>query len=150
MKVSTKGRYGLRAMIDLAVNSTGEQVPLNSIADRQNVSVNYLEQVFSTLRKAGLVKSVKGAQGGYILADMPSKIRVGDVLRVLEGELSIMDHVSTSGKESMEYTMDVYLREQVWRRVDEKINSVVDAITLEDLIHEYIRMNEDSSHMFFI
>ena len=70
MKISTKGRYGLRAMVDLAVSSVNEQVPLSTIAENQNISVSYLEQVFSTLRKAGLVKSIKGAQGGYILGDI--------------------------------------------------------------------------------
>jgi Rrf2 family protein len=89
MKLSTKGRYGLRAMVDLAVHSSGEHVALYSIAERQNISENYLEQVFSILRKAGLVKSVKGAQGGYTLADKPSNISIGAILRVLEGDLSV-------------------------------------------------------------
>src|SRR5665647_557540 len=91
MKVSTKGRYGLRSMIDLAINATEGHVALLYIAERQNISVNYLEQVFSTLRKAGLVKSVKGAQGGYILGDSPSRITIGRILRTLEGNLSIVE-----------------------------------------------------------
>ena len=91
MRLSTKGRYGLRAMVDLAVYSKSEHVALNSIAERQGISMNYLEQVFSTLRKSGLVKSIKGAQGGYILSEEPSNIKVGRILRVLEGPLSVID-----------------------------------------------------------
>ena len=92
MKVSTKGRYGLRAMIDLALYSQNDQVPLVSIAERQDISKSYLEQVFSTLRKAGLVTSIKGAQGGYVLASDPEDITVGMILRALEGDLSVVPY----------------------------------------------------------
>ena len=77
MKISTKGRYGLRAMLDLALNSKMGHVSLYSIAERQGISESYLEHMFSTLRKAELVKSIKGAQGGYTLAYSPSKIKIG-------------------------------------------------------------------------
>ena len=92
MRISTKGRYGLRAMMDLAAYSNGGHVSLSSIAKRQMISTNYLEQVFSVLRNAGLVKSIKGAQGGYVLAKKPSEIRIGTILRVLEGYLSVVDY----------------------------------------------------------
>lgn len=148
MKISTKGRYGLRSMLDLAVHSTGDQVALNAIAERQSISPNYLEQVFSLLRKAGLVKSVKGAQGGYVLADHPSKISVGSILRALEGELTItadsseeLDHSS-----SIEYC----LRTRVWDEINTAINSVVDGITLEDLVQEYKKLQGNLSLMFYI
>ena len=91
MKVSTKGRYGLRAMVDLAIHAPEGHVALNAIAKRQDISVNYLEQVFSALRKAGLVKSVKGAQGGYAMAMRPSQMTVGMILRSLEGKLVVVD-----------------------------------------------------------
>lgn len=91
MKMSTKGRYGLRAMLDIAINSRGDIVNVKSIAERQNISESYLEQVFSILRKAAIVKSIKGAQGGYILADDPSNITVGQILRTLEGNLNVVD-----------------------------------------------------------
>ena len=87
MRISTKGKYGLRAMVDLAVHSADSPIPLSSIAERQDLSLGYMEQVFSVLRKAGLVKSIKGAQGGYILAEDAASITVGDVLRALEGDL---------------------------------------------------------------
>ena len=85
MRFSTKGRYGLRAMIDLAVYAKAGQVALNSIAERQGISLNYLEQVFSALRKAGLVRSIKGAQGGYMLTKNPEYTTAGEIIRVLEG-----------------------------------------------------------------
>lgn len=148
MKISTKGRYGLRAMIDLTVNSAGDHVALNSIAERQNVSENYLEQVFSTLRKAGLVKSIKGAQGGYVLAHKASDITVGNILRALEGNLSVIDETS-EGKEASA-SMEQCLSSNVWEKINESVNSVVDAITLEDLVNDYKKLNGNLSLMFYI
>ena len=134
MKISTKGRYGLRAMLDLALNSAGDLVTLASVAERQGISANYLEQVFAILRKAGLVKSIKGAQGGYVLADRPSNITVGAILRALEGDLSVTDDnaVIQDYSQSVEYC----LQKNVWEKINESINQVVDSITLEDLMYE--------------
>lgn len=147
MKLSTKGRYGLRSMIDLTLNSKGEQVALYSIAERQNISVSYLEQVFSILRKAGLVNSIKGAQGGYMLADKPENITVGRVLRVLEGNLSIVDYTSDEeDQKSIEHCLKV----NVWQKIDESINAVVDNLTLKDLVEEYEKMNHNENLMFYI
>lgn len=148
MKISTKGRYGLRAMIDLASNSAGDHVSLNSIAERQNVSENYLEQVFSTLRKSGLVKSVKGAQGGYILANNSSNITVGDILRALEGNLSVVDD-SAEGKGGS-VNMEQCLSTNVWEKINASVNSVVDSTTLEDLVDEYKKLNGNQTIMFYI
>lgn len=149
MKLSTKGRYGLRSMIDLAINSKGEQVALYSIAERQNISVSYLEQVFSILRKSGLVNSIKGAQGGYILADNPSEITVGKILRALEGSLSIVDYSNEeveTDKKSIEYCLKVNL----WEKINQSIDKVVDNITLEDLVEQYRDMNNSENLMFYI
>lgn len=148
MKISTKGRYGLRAMVDLAANSAGDYMALNTIAERQNISENYLEQVFSILRKSGLVKSIKGAQGGYILADNPSKITVGEILRALEGELTVIDEDSescTSGND-----LQCCIRTNVWEKINKSINGVVDSITIEDLVDEYKKMNNELPIMFYI
>ena len=82
MKLSTKGRYGVRAMFDLALNSGQGPIPLNNVAERQNISGHYLEQLIALLKKAGLVKSVRGAQGGYFLARDPEEITIGDIIRV--------------------------------------------------------------------
>lgn len=149
MKISTKGRYGLRSMVDLAVNSAGEHVSLYSVAERQNISENYLEQVFSVLRKAGLVKSVKGAQGGYILADSPSNITVGRILRTLEGNLSVIDEddeMKNADTRSIQYCIN----KNVWEKINENINKAVDTITLEDLANEFKKMNGNLSLMFYI
>ncbi|NLM73734.1 MAG: Rrf2 family transcriptional regulator [Clostridiaceae bacterium] len=148
MKISTKGRYGLRAMVDLAVHSNGEHVSLGSVAERQKISMNYLEQVFANLRKAGLVKSIEGAQGGYILAHEPSAIKVGDVLRVLEGKLSVIDSAKMNNmdQKSIQYC----IKTLVWDKIEESIQQVVDSVTLEDLVNEYKRLNGSDTVMYFI
>jgi Rrf2 family protein len=148
MKISTKGRYGLKAMLDLAVNSLGDQVSLKSIAQRQNISENYLEQVFSTLRKAGFVKSIKGPQGGYILGRSVSEITVGDLLRVLEGSLSVIDEAA--GKNYTDDDAEFCITRNVWEKVNESINNTVDSITLEDLTAEYKKMKDDYPFIYYI
>ena len=149
MKLSTKGRYGLRAMLDLAINSVDEHVSLNSIAERQSISENYLEQVFSILRKAGLVKSVKGAQGGYVLADSPSKIKIGTVLRAMEGSLSIID-ADTDERSLKQNGVEYCIKAKVWDKINQSIDNVVDSITLEDMVNEYNCMNDSLSLMYYI
>lgn len=148
MKISTKGRYGLRAMVDLAVYSAGDHLSLKSIAERQNVSEGYLEQVFSTLRKAGLINSIKGAQGGYALANEPSSITVGAVLRALEGNLSIIDEKSLEEKTNDK--IEDCIREKVWNTINSSINDVVDNINLEDLMNEYKKMTNKQTDMYYI
>jgi Rrf2 family transcriptional regulator, cysteine metabolism repressor len=145
MRISTKGRYGLRAMVDLTINSEVDHVTLKSIAERQDISENYLEQVFSTLRKARLVKSIKGAQGGYILGDKPANMKVGDILRVLEGTLSITDEEKTSGN-----VIEKCLSESVWQRIDSSIAAVVDSITLDELAAISKKANSNLSLMYYI
>lgn len=132
MKLSTKGRYGLRCMVDLALNATEQHVPLGIIAERQNLSILYLEQVFSALRKAGLVKSIKGAGGGYTLARPASEISAGDVLRSLEGELTI---VSRSARETgeEENAIERSLKAHLWMKIDDAVLNLLDTTTLEML-----------------
>jgi len=143
MKVSTKGRYGLRAMIDLAIYSTKSHVSLNYIAERQNLSANYMEQIFSTLKKAGLVNSVKGAQGGYILAESPSEITIGRILKALEGSLSVVEESVYSGvaENSLQYCIKI----NVWDKIADCLNNIVDSITLEDMVNEYFEINKDNA-----
>lgn len=148
MKVSTKGRYGLRAMVDLAVYSNGEHVALNSIAQRQSISENYLEQVFASLRKSGLVKSVKGAQGGYTLSRKASDIRIGDILKVLEGSLSVVE--AEQGADLDPNSLQFCIKVNLWDKLDDGINKLVDSITLEDLANEYRKLNDNQSIMFYI
>ena len=91
MKISTKGRYGLRALIDLAINIDSENVSIKTISERQNISERYLEQIFSLLRKGGIIVGRKGAQGGYILGKNPSELTISEILKVLEGENIFID-----------------------------------------------------------
>lgn len=149
MKLSTKGRYGLRCMLDLAMNSNGEHVALYNIAQRQGLSVLYLEQVFSTLRKAGLVKSVKGAGGGYSLADAPANITVGAILRVLEGNISIVNSLSQEDSDQQN-TLERCIRTTLWARIDDAISEIIDAVTLEDLAEESRQLEAKDQFMFYI
>lgn len=149
MKFSTKGRYGLRAMLDLAMHSQDGHVALFNIAERQGISTNYLEQVFSTLRKAGLVKSVKGAQGGYTLSAIPSEIKVGRILRALEGPLSVIDENAESVAAN-ETDIQRCVRVCVWDKMNEALNELVDSMTLEDLVENYRKANGLEETMYYI
>lgn len=149
MKFSTKGRYGLRAMVDIAVHAKGEHVALCSIAERQGLSTNYLEQVFSVLRKSGLVKSVKGAQGGYILSKGTADIKVGQILRALEGPLSVIEEsAENSGK--IESNIQHCIRMCVWDKMNKSLNELADSLTLEDLVDNYCKMNAIEDAMYYI
>ena len=145
MKISSKGRYGLIAMLDLAIHSRELHISLNSIALRQGVSASYLEQVFSMLRKAGLISSIKGAQGGYSLSTKPDKISVGDILRALEGELTVTDQ-----QEQGINSIQDCVRIRVWDQLNQHINDFVDSITLEDLVNEYNKQLSEGNYMYYI
>lgn len=134
MKISTKGRYGLKAVIDLALNDSQKSVTIKSIAERQNISETYLEQLIPNLKKAGIVKSVRGAQGGYFLSREPKDITVGQILRALEGSLALVGCVDNSiecnGK-------DECISRIVWEKIQKSIDNTIDNITLEELIQEF-------------
>lgn len=131
MKISTKGRYAVRVMLDLALNDGGECIKVKEIAGRQGISEKYLEQIIAVLNRAGYVKSVRGAQGGYRLAKDPGEYTVGMVLRLTEGSLApvacleenygVCERCDTCG------TL------QVWKDVYEAVNNVVDNVTIGDL-----------------
>ena len=132
MKISTKGRYALRLMLDLAVNHTGEYITIKNIAKRQEISEKYLEQIITHLSRAGLVKSARGAQGGYMLAKQPPEYTVGEILRVMEGSLApvaCLDENSDGCDRA-----DECATLEVWQRLEKAINEVVDGITLADLV----------------
>lgn len=133
MKISTKGRYALRLMLDLATYNTDTPISLRGIAERQGISEKYLEQIISVLNKAGYVRSVRGAQGGYTLKKKPEDYTVGMILKLTEGELTPVacvgeDAVSCERKEDCVTVM-------VWEKLYEAICGVVDNITLADLIN---------------
>lgn len=135
MKLSTKGRYGLRAMIDLASHEEEGAVSIASISERQNISESYLEQLVRPLRKAGFIESVRGAGGGYVLAKPADSISVGDVLRVLEGGL---EAVTCSVNEGLGgcYAADFCVMRFVWQRINEGITNAVDSISLGELVQQ--------------
>ncbi|MBO3443624.1 Rrf2 family transcriptional regulator [Clostridium sp. CCUG 7971] len=134
MKLSTKGRYGLKAMFELSLNQGDGPVPLKFIAKKQNVSDQYLEQIFSKLKKSGLVKSVRGSQGGYLLGKEAKDITVGDILTVLEGPISLSDCVLD---EDVCENSGMCVTKVVWEKMKKGIDEVVNSITLQDMINDY-------------
>ena len=134
MKISTKGRYALRLMLDLAYNHTGSFIPIKNISQRQDISDKYLEQIITQLSRAGLVKSARGAQGGYMLAKEPQEYTVGEILRLLEGNLAPVACVDDSKEDCTR--ADGCVTMEVWREIKDAVNKVVDNITLADLVEQ--------------
>ena len=147
MRISTRGRYGLRAMVDMAVHIGHGPMALREIAERQGVSESYLEQVFASLRKAGLITAIRGAQGGYQLSLPADEISVGDVLRILEGPIVPVQCASHDdqccGRE--EYCVT----RPFWEGLGQLINEYLDANTLQDLANK-VKSDGSSNPMYFI
>lgn len=141
MKISTKGRYALRLMLDLAIHDTGEPVRIKDIAARQEISDKYLEQIISSLNKAGYVKSIRGPQGGYRLTKNPEQYTVGMILRLTEGSLApvacLDDEVNSCTRQDTCATL------RLWKMVNDSVSSVVDKITLADLVEWQNEMNNN-------
>ena len=135
MKLSTRARYGLSALIDLGLHSEIETVSLQSIASRQNISVSYLEQLMAMLKKAGIVTSSRGASGGYRLGRPAQEISVGDILRVLEGGLEAAVCPGNEDEGSCQGA-DLCVARYVWKRINDSINAAADSMTLHELIEE--------------
>lgn len=142
MKLSTKGRYGLRAMIDLARYSEEEPVSISSIAARQDISERYLEQLVGLLKRAGLVRSIRGATGGYVLARNAEEISVGDVLRALEGSLEPVKCAAFYSEEGCT-AADGCVTKYVWQKINESINATVDRMMLDELVRESRTVNPE-------
>ncbi len=132
MKISTKGRYALRLMLDLAAYQKGAPVSLKDVARRQEISDKYLEQIVSVLNKAGYVKSVRGAQGGYLLRKDPSEYTVGMILRLTEGDLAPVGCVGENAETCKREAGCAAIR--IWQRINDAVNAVVDDITLADML----------------
>ncbi|HHX12299.1 MAG TPA: Rrf2 family transcriptional regulator, partial [Clostridiales bacterium] len=137
MKISTKGRYALRLMLDLALNNTGEYISIKSIASRQDISEKYLEQIISLLNRAGYVKSTRGAQGGYRLSKDPSEYTVGMILTLIEGNLMPVDCLEDDISDCDR--SNICVTKEVWRELYNAILGVVDNITLQDLVNKQIK-----------
>lgn len=138
MKISTKGRYGLRALIDLAINMESENVSIKAISERQGISERYLEQIFSLLRKAGIILGRKGAQGGYILGKEPKDLPILDILKVLEGDSIFID---INDKE--ENDLEVFINKNLWKDINLIIRDYFTSITLEDLVDNYKKSKDN-------
>lgn len=147
MKLSKKSRYGLRALIDLAVNSRTEQVSLGSIAQRNDISAQYLEHVFSALRKAHIVKSIKGSQGGYFLQKDPKEITVAQIVEALEGSYNLEDEVdgSSAGRGDQEAIQHLIIE-----RINNCVQEILEDVTLKDLVDAYGGYRDSVEGMYYI
>lgn len=138
MKISTKGRYALRVMLDLAIHNTGEYIPLKEISQRQGITVKYLEQIIPQLKKAGYLKSIRGNSGGYRLAREPREYCVGDILRTMEGSLAPVSCLEDESNLCERSGMCPTLR--FWKGLENAISNYVDSVTLQDLLDEHYDM----------
>ena len=132
MQISTKGRYALRAMIDLGLHMGQGPVLRKDIAERQEISSHYIGQLFVGLRKAGFIKSVKGPGGGYVLAQDADKIRAGDIIRIVEGPIALVRCVGSNPGDAC-HRMDGCAAHFLWKKLSESIEEVLDSVTLKDL-----------------
>ncbi|EOR27356.1 MULTISPECIES: Rrf2 family transcriptional regulator [Clostridium] len=140
MKLSTKGRYGVKAMVDLAMHYGDTPVSIKTISQRQNISEYYLEQLFSPLRKANLIKSIRGAQGGYVLNRAPEDITVADVMNVLEGPVEIAECIEGTDCDNIDFCATRLL----WEKIKNSIDEVMKSITLQDIVDDYVRMKDEN------
>lgn len=135
MKISTKGRYAVRVMLDLALNDTGECIKVKDIAGRQGISEKYLEQIIAVLNRAGYVKSVRGAQGGYRIAKDPGEYTVGMILRLTEGTMAPVACLEEGAPECER--CDTCETLEVWKKLYEAVNNVIDNVTVADLAERH-------------
>ena len=148
MKLSRKSRYGLIALIDLAVNSKNGHVALSSIAERNGISAQYLEQVFASLRRAGIVKSIKGAQGGYLLGKDIKSITVAFILEALDGTYKIEDEEIEESANNQ--GMIMVIQNHVIDQINTQLDAILQNLTLADLARNYQEYNEYNQNMYYI
>jgi Rrf2 family protein len=133
MKLSTRTRYGVRAMLDLAENGSKGPMQLREVARRQEISAKYLEQLMAVLKSAGLARSVRGAKGGYVLARTPERIRLSDIFHCLEGYVTTAECVENAGY--CQRAADCAAR-NIWAKVHRAIEGVLQSVTLQDLVDQ--------------
>ncbi len=148
MKLSTRGRYGLRAMFELARHYGEGPLSIKNIARRQNISEHYLEQLIAALKKKGLVRSIRGSQGGYILSRKPGDIKVGDIIRALEGPIAPVECVRDNDSETCSRT-DICVARTVWKKVKDSIIEVLDTTTLEDMCNEEEKIRKEKERFMY-
>jgi Rrf2 family protein len=144
MKISTKGRYAIRLMLDIAENSDGENVSLRDISQRQNISLKYLEQIVNMLCKAGFLRSQRGSQGGYKMTRLPEQYTIGDILRVTEGSMAPVDclegDVNACSRTELCPTI------KIWEGLYDVINKYLDSITIADLARNKDELQKDFTY----
>lgn len=133
MNISSKGKYGLRALVDMAERQDSGAVAIASIAKRQNISEGYLEQIMAKLKKAGIVKGLRGAKGGYILAKDPQNLTCGEIMRALEGSGQA---VECSGLDGSCPEHHECAGKKLWKKINDNFNEIMDSTTLASLINE--------------
>lgn len=133
MKLSTKGKYGVRALFEIARHYGGGPLTIKEIAQRQGISLSYLEQILYRLGKAGLIESVRGPGGGYLLGRKPAELTIGDVVRALEGPIAL-SHCLEPGEAGDCFQADDCVARMVWARVGAKIEEALDSISFDDLL----------------
>lgn len=143
MKLSTKGRYGVKAMVELAINYGATPTSIKTIAIRQNISECYLEQLFAPLRKAKIINSIRGAQGGYVLNKEPKDITVAEVIYILEGPIEIADCIEGATCDNV----DLCATRLLWEKIKNSIDDVMKSITLQDIVDDYKEMKFKSEEI---
>ena len=148
MKFSKKSRYALTALIDLSVNSKTDHVALNSIAERNGISPQYLEQVFASLRRAGIVKSIKGPQGGYLLSRVAKEITVASILEATEGNYRFENEEGS--EESKNHGIAVTIQTKIIDSVNSELDAILQNLTLADLEKDYLEQDAYGQDMYYI
>lgn len=134
MRLSAKVEYGVRAMAVLAYHHQGNPLSLRKIAEHEDISLSFLEQIFPNLKRSALVNSIRGPRGGYILARPPKQIRVGDIVRAVEGPITPVDCLAENSSGSCCQRQDGCLTRQVWAKLRDRINDVLDEVSLDELV----------------
>mgnify|MGYP001065128817 FL=1 len=142
MLLSSRGEYGVRCMLDLAIHYGQGPISIRDISKREGISKNYIEQLFVRLRHAKLVKSVRGPKGGYLLTSPPGSIKVGDIVRVLEGPIAAVYCVQPEKSKDLCKRISTCVPYILWKKLTKKINEVLDSTTLEDLCREGVKLSK--------
>ena len=147
LKLSTKGRYGARAMLELTLNYGDKPILLREVAKNQEISLGYLEHIFHLLKQAGLINSGRGAHGGYTLAKPPEKITLEEVIRALEGRMDIVECISTPG---VCRRVKSCVTRDIWEEITGKIKNILDSVTLQDMLERQQKKNASQSLSYSI
>lgn len=152
MRISTKTRYGVRAIFDLAYHCSGTSAQVKDISKRQNISQRYLEQIFHRLKKAGLVKSERGPKGGYMLTKSPKEITLGDIYRAVDRSFDLVPCKTKKGNKCGQY--EECVTTSIWQKISKDVEKIFDSITIEDLCNiaaeKNIPRDIENKYMYFI